>query len=83
LDKVNPAPQAVKLRTGDMVVMVTDGIADSASEKETLWVKGELAQMGKLAPGALCARLIEAACARPAGIKDDMTVLAARISRAR
>ena len=36
-----------------------------------------------IAPGLLCDKVLAAAQALPAGPKDDMTVLAARIQRAR
>ena len=87
LDAVTPAQHTLALRPGDMLVMITDGIADGASEEQNQWLSGILEDMLRknpsLAPGRLCEKVLGAAQALPAGPKDDMTVLAARIQRAR
>lgn len=87
LDQVTPAQHTLALRPGDVLVMITDGIADGASEEQNQWLGGVLEDMLRenpsMAPGQLCERVLAAARALPAGPKDDMTVLAARIQRAR
>ena len=87
LDRVTPAQHSLSLRAGDMMVMITDGIADGASEEQNQWLGGVLEDMLRadpnIAPGLLCDKVLAAAQALPAGPKDDMTVLAARIQRAR
>ena len=83
LDKVTPAEYKLTLRAGDMLVMITDGIADGASEEQNEWLTQVLKDLPALPPGQLCEKVIEAACSLPGGPKDDMTVLAARVQRAR
>ncbi len=80
LDSVTPGASETGLRAGDVLVMFTDGVADTASEEQSAWIEGVLLEHRREAPGQLCASVIEKASAR--GTKDDMTVLAAKIARA-
>jgi len=71
-----------KLRDGDIIVMVTDGILDSdmyESDKER-WIMRALAKLGEKTPSDIADYILREA-KRNYGIeaKDDMTVLAVKV----
>ena len=65
-----------KLLCGDTVVMVSDGITDSADDAP--WINGLLGELENTDPALICDTLIEEAEKRY-GNTDDMTVLAVRL----
>lgn len=79
LESVQPCKSRMKLRAGDTLVMVSDGIADSAFEEQEDWLVGLLNAIGEAAPQELADQVLQAALMRDGDQpKDDMTVLAAK-----
>lgn len=72
----------LKLESGDTIVMVTDGVTEAAPcaiGKEN-WLARLIDKNSALSPEKLCEKILAEAEAASGGvIKDDMTVLAARI----
>ena len=72
----------LKLESGDTIVMVTDGVTEAAPcaiGKEN-WLARLIDKNSALSPEKLCEKILDEAEAASGGvIKDDMTVLAARI----
>ncbi|HIV19241.1 MAG TPA: SpoIIE family protein phosphatase [Candidatus Merdivicinus intestinigallinarum] len=65
----------VKLREGDLLVMVTDG-AVAISED---WLAEEISALDSREPGAVAEKLLQLASFRQQGKGDDITVAAARL----
>ena len=79
LESVQPYKSQMKLMAGDMLVMVSDGIADSAFEEQEDWLVGLLNAIGEETPQRMADQVLEAAMMRDGGKpKDDMTVLVAK-----
>lgn len=78
LDDVQPGLTTVSLRTDDVIVMMTDGIAEALPEEvmEDLVLNGAFT-----GPEALAEAIVNAAAARAARRRDDMTVACVKISR--
>lgn len=81
LDRVTPVNQMVRVHPGDLIVMVTDGVADDAREGQLDWLEAQVRDFEDLPPQKLCEAILRAALERPEGAADDMTVLAAKIGR--
>lgn len=80
LDRVEPASEKIEVHPGDLMIMISDGIADELKEGQSEEMKKELRRMRHMRPEAAAEHLIEWAKARDAGKeRDDMTVIAARI----
>ena len=72
-----------KLKDGDLIIMVTDGISDSGENTlERSWVAAALEEFSGVNPQDVANYLLNLAISRNGGhIHDDMTVLCARIWR--
>ena len=74
-----------KIKNGDIIIMVTDGVCDSGSEGQSSdlernWVIGALEEFDSKDPDHIADYLIALAKRRGDGqVKDDMTVLCARV----
>ena len=82
LDQVTPVKGQMPLKLGDVVVLITDGIADTISDEQSAWLTTQLLALKNEPPATLCATLLSAAANRSNIKKDDMTILAAKITRA-
>lgn len=76
LEEVQPALSAVKLKPGDVIVMMTDGVADALPEDvlEDLLIKS-----AAFNPPAMSETLVNAAAARAPRRRDDMTALCLKL----
>lgn len=79
LEDVQPGLTTVGLRPDDVIVLVTDGIAEALPEEilEDLILNAAFS-----APSALAETIINAAAARAPRRRDDMTALCVRVERA-
>lgn len=77
VDSVNPYRGETQLQDGDLIVMLSDGLADQSAETER-WLEEALLSLSLREPGAAARSLLEAA-ARERALKDDSTVLIARV----
>jgi stage II sporulation protein E len=79
LEEVQPALSAVKLKPGDVIVMMTDGVADVLPEDvlEDLMIQSSLFD-----PPAMSEALVNAAAARAPRRRDDMTALCVKLEPA-
>ena len=74
----------IQLMPGDTLVMVTDGVMDAASHtvNKEQWMKRLLLDLDTDNPQELAERLLDAAMRQSGGtIRDDMTVVVARITK--
>jgi stage II sporulation protein E len=77
LAQVEPEIQRLKLRSGDLIVMVTDGIIEWQDKD---WVAEALRKMSKQEPQDIAEGLLAAALARcNQAARDDISILAARL----
>jgi len=78
LNNVEPETHVRQLKSGDVIVMVTDGVCES--EASVGWIAEILASLSSRSPQDIADIVINEA-ARRAGdvIRDDMTVLSARV----
>lgn len=80
LDRVEPASEKAEVHPGDILIMVSDGIADEMKEGQTKALKGMLKGIRRMKPEKAAESILEWAKKRDAGKKrDDMTVIAVRI----
>ncbi len=81
IDNMERESVEIQLKSGDTIVMVTDGVAEAAPcaiGKES-WLAGVIDENAALPPEKLCNAVLEAAIEADGGkISDDMTVIAAR-----
>lgn len=69
-----------KFLPGDMLVMVTDGIADShRSSGDRDWLTGVLREAGGMEPGELAALLLDLARSGEEQTQDDMTAVVVKL----
>lgn len=78
VDALSPFEGETQLQEGDVLVMLSDGVADAAGPQEG-WLEKEIGQLALREPQAAAERLVERAAKR--GASDDMTVLVARVFR--
>lgn len=77
LSKVNSGKITVKLRAGDVLVMVSDGVLGSGSD----WIKEEIRTAGEISdPQSFSEELLSAARRKCGEMYDDMTVITALIT---
>lgn len=73
--KVETAPIRKKLRDGDYLIMVSDGVVDAFGEEDYSTMSRFLAGISEQNPGEIAEKLLRAAlCAGGGRIQDDMTV---------
>ena len=77
LEQVQPACRSVKLKSGDTVVMLTDGVADAMPEDV---LTGLIKSSAKFSPAAMSEAIINAAAARAPRRRDDMTALCLKLA---
>lgn len=74
-------PMTVQLTAGDVFVLISDGIADAALHKREDWVANYLRRISCDDPQEVAAKLLAEAQKRSGSKqKDDMTVIAGRVS---
>jgi stage II sporulation protein E len=86
VDKPETQSVEIKLSSGDVIVMVTDGVLDAApcAVGKEKWLANIIGKYSSLAPEALCNKILEEAKKAGLGIvADDMTVIAARVWKTR
>jgi len=80
LERVEPASEKIEVHPGDLLIMISDGIADELKEGQGEALKKELRLMRRMRPEAAAEHLLGWAKARDAGgERDDMTVIAVRV----
>lgn len=80
LDRVEPAAERVEVHPGDLMVMVSDGVADELKEGQMAALRKMLPRVRHMKPDQAAREILTWAQARDAGKeKDDMTVVAVRI----
>ena len=80
LDQVEPATEKTEVHPGDLLIMISDGVADELKQGQTEELKKEMLRIRHMNPAQAADALIEWAKARDEGKeRDDMTVIAARI----
>lgn len=76
----------VKLKDGDVIVMLTDGVVEAAPcavGKEN-WIARIIDENRRMSPQALCDKILAATAERDGGeAKDDMTVMVVRVQKVR
>lgn len=73
--KVEAAPIRKRLRDGDYLIMVSDGVVDAFGEEDYRTMCSFLAGIAEQNPGEIAEKLLRAAlCAGGGRIQDDMTV---------
>ena len=77
LDEVRPGVSSTRLRRGDVVFMMTDGVSDALSEAV---LSDLMLSAVRAAPKAMAEVLINAAAARAPGRRDDMTAVCVSIA---
>ena len=80
LDKVEPAMEKKEVHPGDLLIMISDGVADGMKEGQEDALLRELPRVRHMRPEDAANHLIGWARKRDAGKeRDDMTVIAVRI----
>jgi len=79
LPEARPETMRMALESGDVVVMLSDGVLESYPGGEEA-LRGAIAKLHWLHPQAVGERLIEQ-CLMQGDVKDDMSVLCMRVSR--
>ena len=80
LEEMKPQLTRTELKTGDVVVMFSDGVADAENESDVFYT-----EMLRLAKGRsvqeMADQLLTMAAAVRGGARDDMTVITSRVVR--
>jgi len=79
LEEVSPALADVQLRAGDILVMMTDGVADMLCDED---MRDILMDNSREPPEAVADAVIDAALARAEGRRDDMSCVCIEFSAA-
>jgi len=80
VEPAEPSVSTLRLRHGDTIVMVTDGVADFAREGQEDWLTTTISTLNVRSADELAHGLVRAALKREKGRPgDDMTALCARI----
>lgn len=84
LEEIDVDVVQYSLQPGDLLIMITDGIYDAARsvENKNLWMKRQISQLKTDDPQEIADLLLELVIRQHYGeIKDDMTVMVARMER--
>lgn len=76
LEKVEPARENLRLKNGDIIVMMTDGVADALPENI---LEDLMKSASEFSPAAMSEALVNAAAARAPRRRDDMTALCVKL----
>jgi len=76
LDEIKPSMSSVVLNSGDMVVLVSDGVSDCFSGDGLM---AEISMASDISPKMLCSQILDAAKRRIDKQRDDMSVVAFRV----
>lgn len=80
IDRVEPAAERMEVHPGDLIIMISDGIADELKSGQTEELKKMLAGTRHMKPEEAAQAVLGWAKARDAGReRDDMTVIAVRV----
>ncbi|MCL2618608.1 MAG: SpoIIE family protein phosphatase, partial [Defluviitaleaceae bacterium] len=81
LNSVDPETHTRRLASGDVIVMMTDGVCESAGTgKAAGWISDMLGSLPNRSPQDIADMLLNEAARRTGDIiRDDMTILAARV----
>lgn len=80
IDDVDTESEYVELKNGDMIIMLTDGIIDSAGENGDKYFKQVIAQFASGNPREVADHILKCALNNsPDGPGDDMTVVVSKI----
>lgn len=84
IDEIDVDVVQYSLQPGDLLIMITDGIYDAALsvENKNLWMKRKISELKTDNPQEIADLLLELVIRQHYGeIKDDMTVMVARMDR--
>ncbi|MCL2556823.1 MAG: SpoIIE family protein phosphatase [Firmicutes bacterium] len=76
LDEIKPSISSAVLNSGDMVILVSDGISDCFDGDSLM---AEISIASDVSPEALCKHILEAARRKIVKPKDDMSIVAFRL----
>ena len=79
LDKVDVEINKKRVKNGDMIIMVSDGISDSKSIGQSDWLFNYIEEFENGNPKAMAEELIEKSKELDGRVKDDMTVLVSKV----
>lgn len=80
IDQVEPATERIEVHPGDLIIMISDGIADEMKEGQAGALEREIRKVRHMKPEQAAGAILDWAKKRDAGKdRDDMTVIAARI----
>ena len=80
LDRVEPACEKTEAHPGDLLIMLSDGIADELKEGQAEALRQTLQRVRHMKPAQAAQTLLDWARQRDArGERDDMTVIAVRV----
>lgn len=80
IDQVEPASERIEVHPGDLIIMISDGIADEMKEGQAAALEKEIGKVRHMKPEQAAGRILDWARKRDEGKeRDDMTVIAARI----
>lgn len=80
LDEIGVESEYVKLKNGDMLVMVSDGVVDAGGELKEKWITNFLREYDSVNPRDVAEAVLKRAKELCNGnISDDMTVLVSKI----
>ena len=78
MSDIRPKERSLRLMAHDLIVMITDGVADSAKEDDGAWLHALARDGTNMSPQRLSEQIVSEAAKRH-GRNDDMTVLVARV----
>ena len=79
LDKVDVEISKKRVKNGDMIIMISDGISESISIEQSDWIFEFINGFDNSNPKAMADGLIEKAKELGGKVKDDMTVLVSKV----
>jgi len=79
LDKVDIEISKKRVKNGDMIIMMSDGISDSKSVGQTDWLLEYIEEFESGNPKAMAEGLIEKSKELGGKVKDDMTIMVSKV----